>query len=293
VEHLEECSGEASFVELPREAVAELIASDDLPCEEAVVVAAVRAWFDHNIAGRAGALKSLVPLIRWPLLPVAVQLGLWEEPLFLRMMESVQERSLGLRLMSECLPAFAKSDAAAACPRLKRRKGSMPPVLPLALTAFAQQSYTVGEDGALLTSTGSNPVWRPALCRERVMNSGKSCAEVTLVTAVDLMIGVGRPTLDANATGAWMSADFWGMHSGSGVLCHDSKDHSWQGRSLTTGDVLRLLLDSDAGTLTVKKNGNLLGVAVTEGLTGDLCWAVSSYSDGSSLRIKAADPAEF
>jgi hypothetical protein len=33
-----------------------------------------------------------------------------------------------------------------------------------------------------------------------------------------------------------------------------------------TGDVLRLLLDSDAGTLTVKKNGTLLGVAVTSGL---------------------------
>jgi hypothetical protein len=60
-------------VELPREAVAELIASDDLPCEEAAVVAAVRAWFDHDAAGRAGALKELVPLIRWPLLPVAVR----------------------------------------------------------------------------------------------------------------------------------------------------------------------------------------------------------------------------
>jgi hypothetical protein len=51
VEHFEECSGEASFVELPREAVAELIGSDDLPCEEAAVVAAVRAWSDHDAAG--------------------------------------------------------------------------------------------------------------------------------------------------------------------------------------------------------------------------------------------------
>jgi hypothetical protein len=57
--------------------------------------------------------------------------------------------------------------------------------------------------------------------------------------------------------------------------------------------VLRLLLDSDAGTLTVKKNGTLLGVAVPSGLTGDLCWAVSSNSEGDSVRIKAVDPAEF
>ena len=57
--------------------------------------------------------------------------------------------------------------------------------------------------------------------------------------------------------------------------------------------MLRLLLDSDAGTLTVKKNGTLLGVAVTSGLTGDLCWAMSVFKAGDSVRIKAVDPAEF
>ena len=60
-----------------------------------------------------------------------------------------------------------------------------------------------------------------------------------------------------------------------------------------TGDVLRLLLDSDAGTLTVKNNGTLLGVAVASGLTGDLCWAMSSYGAGDQGRIKAVDPREF
>ena len=55
-----------------------------------------------------------------------------------------------------------------------------------------------------------------------------------------------------------------------------------------------MLLDSDAGTLTVKKNGTLLGVAVTNGLTGDLCWVVAmGFASGSSVRIKALDPAEF
>jgi hypothetical protein len=55
--------------------------------------------------------------------------------------------------------------------------------------------------------------------------------------------------------------------------------------------VLRLLLDSDAGTLTVKKNGTLLGVAVTSGLTGDLCWAVACHSSSNSVRIKAGSGA--
>jgi hypothetical protein len=82
--------------------------------------------------------------------------------------------------------------------------------------------------------------------------------------------------------------------SASGYLWHNGDGKDWQGmQPYDTGDVLRLLLDSDAGTLTVKKNGTLLGVAVPSGLTGDLCWAVSSYHAGDSVRIKAVDPAEF
>ena len=81
---------------------------------------------------------------------------------------------------------------------------------------------------------------------------------------------------------------------GSGYLYHNDNPQHWQGmQGYDTGDVLRLLLDSDAGTLTVKKNGALLGVAVASGLTGDLCWAVSCFAQGDSVRIKAVDPAEF
>jgi hypothetical protein len=89
------------------------------------------------------------------------------------------------------------------------------------------------------------------------------------------------------------------VSSYAGQLFH-SDAQAWQGmQGCKTGDVLRLLLDSDAGTLTVKKNGVMLGVAVSSGLTGDLCWAVCCYSGGDSdgagqsVRIKALDPAEF
>ena len=228
VEHFEECSGEASFVELPREAVAELIASDDLDVKEAVVVAAVRAWFDHDDAGRASALTSLVPLIRWPLLPVATLLDLWKLPL-LRQLDNTTS-GLGLQLILECSAAFANSDAAAACPRLKRRKGTVLPVLLLVFTAFRQQSYAVGEDGELLTAT--YPGFRAALCGERVMNSGKSCAEVTVVQLgadSDILTGVARPTVDVNAVQAWMTASFWGVYSGDGKFCHNGAHHDWQG----------------------------------------------------------------
>ena len=198
-----------------------------------------------------------------------------------------------MQLLTECLSAeFAQTDAAVACLWLKRRKGT---VLPLAFTAIDQAHYATSEDGALLTVACSNPGYRPALCRERVMNSGWSCAEVTMVRAEDTMIGVGRPTLDVNVSDACDTTDFWGMGSALGSLYHNGESQEWQGmEGYGEGDVLRMLLDSDAGTLTAKKNGTLLGVAVTNGLTGDLCWVVAmGFASGSSVRIKALDPAEF
>eukprot|EP01046_Picozoa_sp_COSAG06_P061710 COSAG06_NODE_13645_length_1235_cov_4.342430_1_plen_249_part_10 len=82
VKHFAECCAEAAFLELPCEAVAEVIGSDDLAVEEAAVVSAVRAWFDHDASGRAGSLKVLVPLVRWPLLSVEIRLSLPKELLF-------------------------------------------------------------------------------------------------------------------------------------------------------------------------------------------------------------------
>jgi hypothetical protein len=295
VEHFDECSVEPSFLELPCEAVAEVIGSEDLAVEEAAVVSAVRAWFDHDAAGRQGSLKTLLLLVRWPLLAVDAQLQLSKEPLLVHMLQlDAAARAVVVELVTECNPHFADSEAAAACPRLKRRKGTVPPVLPLAFTAMSQQHYSTSEAGALLTST-DYPADRPVLCRERVMNSGRSCAEVTMVhVGSEIMIGVGRPTLDPNREDAYDTADFWGMYSHSGSIFHNGDVQHWQGQQgYGTGDVLRLLLDSDAGTLTVKKNGTLLGVAVTSGLTGDLCWAVCCDGTGNSVRIKALDPAEF
>ncbi len=288
MENFAECSTEPSFLELSCEAVAEVIGSDELAVEEVAVLAAVRAWLDHNTAGRTGSLKALLPLVRWTLLPVEVQLALSKEPLLVRMMRLDDAScALGMDMLLECSPQFAASNAAAACPRLKPRKGS---VVPLAFTALSQQHYAVSEDGALLTSTASQDF--AALCHERVMKSGQSCAEFTVVNAVgDMLIGVGRPTLDPNAH---IVDAFWGIWNDDGRLFNSGKLESWQGiQGYATGDVLRLLLDSNAGTLTVKKNGTLLGVAVTNGLTGDLCWAAVCAHGGESVRIKAVDPAKF
>jgi hypothetical protein len=63
------------------------------------------------------------------------------------------------------------------------------------------------------------------------------------------------------------------------------------------GDVVGLLLDCDAGKLTLKKNGVWLGVAKT-GLAGQFCWAAVLWDRGDIcgrivVRIVAADAAAF
>ena len=43
------------------------------------------------------------------------------------------------------------------------------------------------------------------------------------------------------------------------------------------GDRIGMLLDLDQGSMSVWKNGELLGVMQAEGLSGPLCWAVELY----------------
>jgi hypothetical protein len=57
----------------------------------------------------------------------------------------------------------------------------------------------------------------------------------------------------------------------AGAAAHHAEYTQWEGQEpFKQGDVMGLLLDCDAGTLAVKKNGVRLGVAFT-GLAGELC----------------------
>ena len=312
VGHFAECSREPEFLGLPSETVAQLIGSDDLPVKEEAVLAALTAWFEHDQAGRKVSLMALVPLIRWPLLPSEIKLKLSQEPL-LRLMIRQDDQSceVGMKLLLECTADFAASDDAASCPRLKHRKGGKG--ASLAFTQMDETVYSTSEDGAMLTTTdGSIPRWKAAKCGDHVMNRGKSCAEFTIVKhdgdgdgpLGEILIGLARPTLLVTNTACFRSSSFWGLITRDGEFYGNSDEsHSegatyWEGQEgFEEGDVVRLLLNSDAGTLTVKKNGRLLGVAVTEGLTGDLVWAVScgdeDFPDKRSVRIEAVNPADF
>jgi hypothetical protein len=119
-EHFAECAAGAPYLELSAAGVAELLQSDDLKLQsEEDALEALRKWFEHDAAARQASLDELVPLIRFPQLPVAAQLRLHSHPLLRGLSEG-----LAIRLVTECTAAFAASAEAAECPRLRRRNNS-------------------------------------------------------------------------------------------------------------------------------------------------------------------------
>ena len=114
--------------------------------------------------------------------------------------------------------------------------------------------------------------------------------ELTAMGGWPTFIGVGRAGLDVGREWANQMAEFWGMSSGDGDLCHAGQRTNWAERqNFTQGDTLGLLLDCAQGTLAYYKNGERLGVAA-EGLTGELCWAAALHEKGGSLRLTAKLP---
>ena len=69
--------------------------------------------------------------------------------------------------------------------------------------------------------------------------------------------------------------------------------HDWDGAEFASfgkGDEVGMLLDLEAGTLCVYKNGRRLGIlkghTMIDGLSGEYCWAVSLWEAGESVSIK-------
>ncbi len=60
-------------------------------------------------------------------------------------------------------------------------------------------------------------------------------------------------------------------------------------KGASEGDTIGLLLDLDAGTLTVFKNGERMGV-MAKGLAGSYCWAAMLDRTGDSVRIVSLHP---
>jgi hypothetical protein len=68
----------------------------------------------------------------------------------------------------------------------------------------------------------------------------------------------------------------------------------WDGmESAKKGDQVALLLDRDAGSMTVYKNDRRLGTMQTSGLTGEYRWAVAMSHRDSCARVECLPPRHF
>jgi hypothetical protein len=210
-------------------------------------------------------------------------------------------------LYQETHPAFAASAEAVTCPRLLPRTCQMPPAL--AFTRASAEHYDVSaERGAVLRSLRRSSFgnWRAAVCAGHVMAAGRHAAEFTIVDqcTVPVMVGLARPGVNPQQDSIFKSNDFWGWHS-DGRCVHNGVVDAPPERPYKQGDVIEMLLDCDAGTLTIRKKEqatgmkNLgwekIGVAVA-GLAGEFCWMASicgMVSDCGTIRIEASDAAAF
>ena len=101
---------------------------------------------------------------------------------------------------------------------------------------------------------------------------------------------------------AWKEARAWMFEPICGELWHEQSPHYWPGQDnagCRVGDVVGLLLDLDAGTLAVYRNGTRLGVMVRgkqqgawgslPSLEGPLHWAVD-IGHGAAITIDGPKP---
>ena len=156
--------------------------------------------------------------------------------------------------------------------------------LPLAF-GRAHAEITLSENGALATKNANGGTVRTAASKA-VMRSGRHSAQFTVMEGGYLFFGVIRPGEDVEGGQHLFRKD--------GHCFYDTFDgvrwpgwEGWEGRhgARKRGDRIGMLLDLDQGSMSVWKNGELLGVMQAEGLSGPLCWAVAL---GHSARIESA-----
>ena len=115
-----------------------------------------------------------------------------------------------------------------------------------------------------------------AVCADYVMSCGKHCAEFMLTRAGCVQVGL-MSAVSANSgdgTGIWYHwADEQQLDS---TLDPEGMVHFPAKEELSEGDNVRMLLDMDAGLLTIKVNGNELGGCLKVTMSGSQCWAVAA-----------------
>eukprot|EP01046_Picozoa_sp_COSAG06_P017243 COSAG06_NODE_1163_length_10454_cov_16.507677_11_plen_501_part_00 len=155
----------------------------------------------------------------------------------------------------------------------------------------AHANIALSEENAVATRTEYNGTCRTAASGAVLKGGGRYMVQLTVQKGDDMLFGLIGAGWDVEGgqDAHWVQGHcFYDWATGNRFP--DASD--WEGRQAAReeGDRIGLLLDLDAGSLTVYKNDALLGVMQESGLTdaAGYCWAVAmGGSKGDSARIDA------
>ncbi|MFZ2306845.1 MAG: SPRY domain-containing protein [Rhodoferax sp.] len=169
--------------------------------------------------------------------------------------------------------------------------GRVAPFLVTAIAAVTFATWSTTDKGSSVSLSGGNltatQTSTAGMVRATVgKSSGKWYWEIK-PTSTQNNVGVAKATASlSNYVGG--DANGWGLYSADGKVYNNNAG----GPPYTTygnGDTLGFALDMDAGTLTLYKNGSLIGVIVT-GLTGTIypAWGNAGSADSCVANFGAA-----
>jgi hypothetical protein len=149
------------------------------------------------------------------------------------------------------------------------------------LNPLDTSSLTLSE--ANLKSTGPGAAHRARRSTLAFPSTGKWFFEATYTASSDnSTIGIGKATASLdNYVG--QNADSWGYYSSNGQKYTNGSGSAY-GATYTTGAVIRVEFDADAGTLELFKNGASQGTAFT-GLTSGPYFPMVSNYNGDSWQV--------
>ncbi len=201
---------------------------------------------------------------------------------------SPKERKLMCRTRSQGISSFNLGAKVAEVPfaRCTNRFDGLDHIQ-VTLSEDKKQAAVDVRGGGYLTAASS--------AQTPMRGSGQHFVEITLLKRVDgCCCGVIRPEFDVERAENAYDVEghcFYDTRAGfryPGPL-------RWDGcEGARDGDRVGLLLDLEAGSLTVYKNEARLGMITSSGLSGEFCWAVCMYGQGSKVQIEAKPlPSEY
>lgn len=162
--------------------------------------------------------------------------------------------------------------------------GSTPPLGPATWNPADKGSSAILSNGDLTMSANFQSSVRSTTSH----NSGKRYAEITIQSNGVILVGIGTASADIeNYPG--FDADGIGYFNADGEKYRGGVNAAYAA-SYTTGDVIGIMLDCDAGTVEFSKNGAAQGVAFSTGLAGETLFVmVGSGGTGGTNALCTAN----